>query len=191
MFANESRTKMMTICPQCGSKFSESIQFCDKCGYNLEKEKVLKEQKQTAPSNSHSPLNFKLQGQLQIISVIEIAFGIAGLVIGIMLSMLAPFIPDLIKSSPSENMVYTTGMLQFFQGLALFVGVFTLLFSALIIFFGYKLYKLENIGRFGTMIVACFALLMIPFGTVFGALTLYLLTKPDIMEIFKDRNKYF
>ena len=60
----------------------------------------------------------------------------------------------------------------------------------LTIYVGYKLYRLENIGRFGTMIVAAFALLMVPFGTVFGIIALVLMSKPETIELLRERNKY-
>lgn len=198
MFAhpNKSEIKMSTVCPQCGTRFSEPVQFCDKCGANLEKEKVLQEQKQRQVtdskfmSKSQNTANARLLGGIQIVSVIEIAIGLFGILTGIIMILLTPFVPDLIKSSPSQGVVYTNSILQFFAGLVLVVGVFTLVVSVLTIFIGYKLYRLESIGRLGSMIVASFALLAIPFGTVLGILALYLLTKPETMELFRERNKY-
>ena len=70
------------------------------------------------------------------------------------------------------------------------IAAFTLVASALIIFIGFKLYRLESVGRFGTLIIASVALLGVPFGTVFGILTLVLLTKSETMDIFRERNKY-
>lgn len=198
MFAhpNKNGIKMSTVCPQCGTRFSEPVQFCDKCGANLEKEQVLQEQKQK-PAFKSKPMNetqnnsnARLLGGIQIVSVVEIAIGILGILTGVIMVILTPFVPDLIKSSPSQGVVYTNSMLQFFAGLVLVIGVFTLVVSVLTIFIGYKLYRLESIGRLGSMIIAAFALLAIPFGTVLGILALYLLTKPETMELFKERNKY-
>ena len=206
MFANKSDVKMeknVTVCPQCGSQFSENVQFCDKCGFNIEKDKVINEQKRSfnpntttshsTPPAQFSALNNKYQGYVQIIAVIEVAAGLLGVFFAILLGAVAPFIPDFIKSSNAntENpYVYTQGMLDFFTVLVFVVAVIALIVSVLTIYVGYKLYRLENIGRFGTMIVAAFALLMVPFGTVFGIIALVLMSKPETIELLRERNKY-
>ncbi len=196
MFANKRGLKMLTVCPKCGSKFSETVQFCDKCGYNIEKDKALNEQKnsssvKTTDASAHA-LNNKLQGYIQIIAVIEVAFGLFGVVMSALLGIIAPFVPEMIKSSQSasEGVVYSDKMLQFFTVLLIVIAVMILVISALAVFVGYKLYHLENIGRFGTMIFASFALLMVPFGTIYGIISLVLLSKPETIELLRDRNKY-
>ena len=206
MFANKSGVKMeknVTVCPQCGSQFSENVQFCDKCGFNIEKDKVINEQKRSfspnttashsTPSRSSNALNNKYQGYIQIIAVIEVAAGLFSLFLAVLLGAVAPFIPDFIKSSNANSetpYVYTQGMLDFFTVLVFVVAVIVLIVSVLTIYVGYKLYHLENIGRFGSMIIASFALLMVPFGTAFGIISLVLLSKSETIELIRERNKY-
>ena len=196
MFANKRGLNMLTVCPKCGSRFSESVQFCDKCGYNIEKDQALHEQKKDSAvktaTTSPNALNNKLQGYIQIIAVIEVAIGLFGIVMSALLGIIAPFVPEMIKSSQtsSEGIVYTDKMLQFFTVLLIVIAVMLLVVSVLAVFVGYKLYHLENVGRFGTMIFASFALLMVPFGTVYGIISLVLLSRPDTIELLRDRNKY-
>lgn len=196
MFANKSGLKMKTVCPQCGSSYSESVQFCDKCGFNIQKDTLIQEQikKSTAasPNASKTVLNNKLQGYIQIIAVIEVAIGIFGLFTSIILGIASPFIPDMIKSSSttSDSVTYSTQMLQFFTIIGIILAVMILVISVLVIFIGYKLYRLENIGRFGSMIVAAFALLAVPFGTAYGIISLVLLSRPETIELLRERNKY-
>jgi len=196
MFANKSGLKMKTVCPQCGSSYSESVQFCDKCGFNIQKDSIIQEQKKsqtTASPNMNKTIpNNKLQGYIQIIAVIEVAFGLFGLFASIILGIVSPFIPEMIKSTPtsSDTVTYTNQMLQFFTIIGIVLAVMMLVISVLVIYIGYKLYRLENTGRFGSMIVAAFALLAVPFGTAFGIISLVLLSKPETIELLREKDKY-
>ena len=195
MFANKRGSNMESVCPQCGSKFSYSIQYCEKCGYNLEKDKALHEQAQKSSSNQVSSsyaLNNKYQGFIQIIAVIEVAFGLFATFIGLLLAIVAPFVPDIVKSSNtgSDAVQYSAQFLQFLSIMVFVLAVMILLVAGASIFFGYKLYRLENIGRFGSMVIASFALLGVPFGTIFGIISLVLLTRPETIVMFRERNRY-
>ena len=181
MFSTKGKTNMSVVCPKCGSKFDYQAQFCDKCGTNIAKMSAIKEQSNS--SFAKAPFNSKLAGQIQIISVIEITAGIVGLFVGIILGISAPFISDIIKSRSTDGITYTTNMLNFFMIIGLVLAVLIAVISVLTIFAGLKLYRLENIGRFSSMIIASFTLLMVPFGTVFGIISLYVLTKPETIEL--------
>lgn len=180
---------MVVVCPKCGSKFNYQAQFCEKCGANIEKQKVLNEQKINYSTKTKTGLNNNLQGQIQIISVIEIAFGLVGILTSIILGIVSPFIPEAITYSNTESITYSSSFLQFLVVLIATVAIITFIVSVLIVYVGYKLYKLENIGRLGTMIVSSLALLMVPFGTIYGIISLVLLTKPDAIELFNEKNK--
>ena len=171
------------------------IQFCEKCGYNLEKEKALNEQAHSSSSSqktSSYALNNKYQGFIQIIAVLEVAFGLFVTFVGVILALVSPFVPDLVKSSSTgpNAITYSDQTLQFFSILVFIIAVMILLVAGFSIYVGYKLYRLENIGRFGSMILACFALLGVPFGTIFGIISLVLLTRPETIEMFRERNRY-
>jgi len=188
MFATSSEKKMITVCSKCGSSFKEEVQFCDKCGSNIEKEKIIKEQTHNNQQLSTSQLNNKLQGQLQIIAVIEIAFGGFGMFLGLLMAIMAPFMPEIANTNPTET--YSAQMLDFFTVLVGTLAGIILIVSASAVFVGYKLYRLENVGRFGTLIFASLSLIMIPFGTVYGVICFYLLSKPETIELLRNRNQY-
>lgn len=179
---------MQTVCPKCGSKFNYDVQFCDKCGANLEKVKSLNEQKNTLNNSSVTPNN-KYQGYVQIIAVIEITFGLVGLVAGLLVVMISPFIKDIILSSPNaeQTVTYSNGMYQLFTGLLIFIAIIILLVSVSCIYFGYKLYNLESKGRFGSMIIASLSLLAIPFGTVFGIIALVILNRSEAIQLLSHK----
>ena len=187
LFATKKDGNMQTVCPTCGSKFDYDVQFCDKCGANLEKKRLINEQKKENVNSTAKSLNTNYQGYLQIISALEIAFGIFGVVSGLLIALIAPFLKDIITSSPNQTVIYTSGMYQFFTVLLLFIGVLVLIVSGCAIYFGYKLYRLENSGRFGTMILSCFALLAFPFGTVFGIISLILLNRPETIQLLQTK----
>ena len=191
MFSTSSDSKMvdgLSVCPKCGSKFNYQAQFCEKCGANIEKQKVLNEQKNDYSANTKSGLSNNLQGQIQIISVIEIAFGLVGILASIVIGIISPFMPDAIKYSNTESITYSNQFLQFLVVIMATLAVIMFIVSSAIVFVGYKLYKLENIGRLGSMVVSALSLLMVPFGTIFGIISLVLLTKPETIEMFKEKN---
>ncbi|MFW9928924.1 MAG: hypothetical protein ACFFD1_06010 [Candidatus Thorarchaeota archaeon] len=187
---SKSDIKMQTACPNCGATFDYPVQFCDKCGTNVEKERLLNEQVKKVTPTSGRTLNNKLQGYIQVIAVIEIAIGLLALILGSIMALISPFIKDIILSSNTEHNMYSEPMFTFFSGFLLFIGILIVVIAILAIYFGYKLYKLENTGRFGTMIIASLTLLAVPFGTVYGVLSLILLNRPDTIELIRERNKY-
>ena len=193
MFATKSNKNILTVCPVCGSKYSDSLKFCEKCGANLEKEKALKEQMTTFKNTTYEPLNSKYQGYIQVIAVMEVTVGVIALLIGFLLGVISPYITDLISTSSSGSnagTVNSASVVRLMEMVFLTIGVSSIIFGVFAIYFGYKLYKLENVGRFGTLVVSSLLLIFIPFGTIFGIISLVLMSRPETIDLIRERNRY-
>lgn len=190
MFTNVQKKSVLFTCQNCGAKYKEQIEFCEECGKNRMELESLHKKKNTIVNGTNIALNNKLQGQIQIIAVIEIAFGIIGLLIGLLFLIIAPFMDEIVRVSSLESGEPILMYQDFFMLMFLLLGSFFVIFSVLGIFSGIKLYNLQNNGRFGTMIIACLMLVIVPFGTVFAIISLVLLSKPETIELMRERNKY-
>ena len=190
MFASQSsENKMSSVCSNCGTAIDRGDQFCDKCGFNLEKDRVLNTQKQSHPVTPEMTLNSQLQGYIQLISVFEIVIGFIALFIGVLLIVISPGLSSLIITS-SEGSPNFFGSTRFFETIFIFTGSAILAFAAIALYSGFSLYNLKNSGRFGTLAVSCLMLILVPFGTIFGIISLLVLSKPETIELLRERNRY-
>ena len=192
MYSSVKGTTNMTFaCSNCGTVFKDKVEYCEKCGTNLMKEEILNKQKSQSSTKNPSELNNKLQGQIQILAVIEIAFGIMGIFAGLITAFLSNFIVDIINTGNIESGATLPANFPTFINIILITsGIFILVFSSVAIFFGIKLYNLQHNGRFGTMVIASLLLVMVPFGTIFGVISLVLLNDPKTIQLIRDRNNY-
>lgn len=160
-------------CPNCGELAKPNEFFCQSCG--------------TALTRPDRPRTKEIRGYIQIIGVVEIVFGIVGLLFAAFFGVFAAFIPALM----TEGVFDTTDSALASETVATFLAVFIgfiaiifVIFSLAAILSGIKLIQYRNSGRIGTMIIAAFSLFVIPVGTIFGVAALYILTKPEVEPLF-------
>ena len=120
---------MSTVCPNCGTKFDYQAQFCDKCGVNIEKERLLSEQKKQSVFPSSNVLNNKLQGYVQIVSVLEIAIGLMAFFMALLMALISPFMKEIILSSNNDNVTYSNSMTQFITSILLVMALILFIIS--------------------------------------------------------------
>lgn len=72
----------------------------------------------------------------------------------------------------------------FITTVLIFVAVMMLCYGMASVFFGTRLLQRKNSARIGTMITASLNLFWLPFGTLYGIAALYLLTRPDVEQMF-------
>lgn len=123
-------------------------------------------------------------GYIQITSVVEIAIGILISILGLIILIFGFMASE--DTFKSEYSQYFVKYIQIIIGL---IGVLLILFGFISVYFGMKLFQLKQIGRIGTMLVAALQLIFIPFGTIFGITSLYLLTRPNTIEIFRKKKQ--
>ena len=165
-----------SLCSSCGSIVKQHSKFCQECGQEL-----TDQVKSTLTAVSKTDA---ATGYVQIISVIEIAFGLLFLVIGFIIVLFGAFVTDdTFKNELSHLFV------EYIQIVVIIIGLLIFIFGFLSVFFGFKLFQLQQLGRIGTMVICAINLINIPFGTIFGVLSLYVLVKPETIELFRKHEK--
>ena len=165
------------ICPSCNAKVKRGAQFCQECGIELR-------ESQSKRILTEVTKEDEFVGYIQIISVVEIALGILIVLMGLLI-----FIFGLIASEEAFKTEYAQYFVNYLQIILIILGFLLICFGFLSIYFGMKLFQLKQIGRIGTMLVGALFLIFVPFGTIFGVFSLYLLIKPEIVEIFREKSK--
>lgn len=162
-------------CPNCGEVAKPNEFFCQSCG--------------TALTSPQRPRTKEIRGYIQIIGVVEIVFGIVGLLVSALFGFFAAFIPALMAEgvfdSPEADSALTSQTITTFLAVFIaFIAIVFVVFSIAAILSGIKLMQYKNSGRIGTMIIGAFSLFVIPVGTIFGVAALYILTKPEVEPLF-------
>jgi hypothetical protein len=160
-------------CPNCGELAKPNEFFCQSCG--------------TALTRPDRPRTKEIRGYIQIIGVVEIVFGIVGLLASAFLGFFAAFIPALMAEGvfdTSESALTSQTITTFLAVFIAFIAIVFLIFSLAAILSGIKVMQYKNSGRIGTMIIGAFSLFLIPVGTIFGVAALYILTKPEVEPLF-------
>lgn len=170
-------------CPACGAIVKPDYEFCSECGTRARTQPSSRGLSQGGPSYTanHSSAYSNARGHVQIIGVVEIAFGILGIIGGGFLGLFALLIPNLEFESTDPSPEGTATML--FLVMIFLAGVLFLVGVAHVIF-GIGLVRYKNWGRVGTMVIAALNLINIPVGTAFGIGALYVLTQPAVEELF-------
>ncbi|MHA1971343.1 MAG: zinc-ribbon domain-containing protein [Candidatus Hodarchaeales archaeon] len=156
-------------CPKCGNEIKKGDNFCPSCGYELKNKK-----KMYQPSITRKLAEYR--SYIQILGVIEIAFGIFAVLI-VPLMLLFFFIMPVPE-------IAGISYLSFLPFLLILVSLIVLPYGIFSINFGRKLLSYKESGRTGTMIIGALNLIFIPFGTVFGIAALYILTRPEVEPLF-------
>ncbi|MFW9992061.1 MAG: hypothetical protein ACFFD4_08355 [Candidatus Odinarchaeota archaeon] len=165
-------------CPACGYNVKLGENFCQSCGAALKK-KPLDE-----PINYYKPVN-NYKGQIQLIGIVEIILGIPALLGGLLISLVSSIVPFLILQYAPEY-----GDMAGFAGfVVLAVGLLLFLFGLAQVVSGIKLLQHKNSGRIGTMIIGALKLFSFPIGTIFGLFALYVLTRPEVEELFSNKSR--
>ncbi|MHA2370987.1 MAG: hypothetical protein ACXADX_19400 [Candidatus Hodarchaeales archaeon] len=181
-----------TFCPNCGTVFFPGDEFCSSCG-----DRIPKTPSPPAPAPRYEPAIVsaaqiaEYRSYIQIIGIVEIVGGVLALIGGLFLGLFAIFIPDIMSSTPESPT--TTGpesttmdfpaeefvMIMFFM-----LAVLLFIYAGASIAFGKQLLEYRKSGRTGTMIIGAISLINIPLGTIFGIAALYILSKPEVEELF-------
>ena len=163
------------ICPSCNSKIKKGSSFCHECGYDLKINQTKNNLIEVSKQDEYI-------GYIQITSVIEIAIGILISILGLII-----LIFGFIASGATFRSEYSQYFVNYLQIIISLIGVLLILFGLAAIYFGVKLFQLTQIGRIGTLLIASLLLIFIPFGTIFGIFSLYLLIQPKTIEIFRKK----
>lgn len=165
------------ICPSCNARVKRGAQFCQECGTELN-------EIQSKRMLTEVTKQDEFIGYIQITSVVEIALGILIAILGFLL-----LIFSLIASEDAFRTEYAQYFVNYLKIVLVIIGILMIILGAIAIYFGTKMFQLNQIGRIGTMLVSALFLIFIPFGTIFGVFALYLLIKPQTIEIFRIKSK--
>jgi len=125
------------------------------------------------------------RGYIQILGYVEMVFGVLSLVIGLLVLIIAVFIPILILQDVETDA--SAEVVAIFFGIFIFiVAVLFLIFGIAQIVYGRRLLQYRSSGRMGTIIIGVLHLFDIPLGTAFGIAALYILTRPETIDLFED-----
>ncbi len=172
-----------TYCPNCGALYFPEDQFCSKCGALVNSTSSTEEITQSKPKTLDSTRIQEYKSYIQIIGIVEIVFGVLGLVVGGFAIILAGFFSSIIEGdevdTPNESEVA-----DFVTAMIFLAAILIILFGIVAIISGKKLMEYQKSGRIGTMLIGALSLLNIPIGTIFGVFVLYILTRPEVEELF-------
>ncbi|MFW9779806.1 MAG: hypothetical protein ACFFE8_13205 [Candidatus Heimdallarchaeota archaeon] len=171
-------------CTKCGSSVGAEDFFCQACGTELAVRK---------PGNVYVPKPSRQEtyrGYIQILGVVEIVFGVFALLIGMALLALAPLFNVLLRSGlieEPETQVILMKIAPFLAVILFGVALVCLVYAFASIISGKRLMKYENSGRIGTMVIGALNLINLPFGTIFGIAALYLLSQPEVEQLYTQK----
>ena len=168
-------------CSKCGSVVGSEDMFCASCGAELAARKA-----STYVAGSSRLESFR--GYIQIIGVVEIVFGVFALFIGLLLTFLAPLLYYLIQYEAVEiefeNPTLIPQIAPIISVLLFGIALVCLVYAFVSILSGKRLLQYKNSGRIGTMVIGALNLFNFPFGTVFGLAALYVLSQPEVEQLY-------
>jgi hypothetical protein len=173
-------------CSKCGSVVSSEDVFCASCGAELTVRKAGSYVAESSRLNS-------FRGYIQIIAIVEIVFGVFALLIGLLLACISPLIYYVLSTEAIdframdvevENPALLHKILPFVSVLIFIIALVILLYAFVSIISGKRLLQYENSGRIGTMVIAVLNLFNFPFGTIFGIAALYVLSQPEVEQLY-------
>ncbi|MHA2365290.1 MAG: zinc-ribbon domain-containing protein [Candidatus Hodarchaeales archaeon] len=182
----------LKVCPNCGDYVKPDELFCQSCGTALSKSTTASTQQGHSTTSYHpsSPTSVtqksieEAKSYIQIIGTIEIVFGILAIFIGLLMGLIAFFVPALILTDSSTG-TEDQEIVAAFLFILLFVFAILFLIHGIIqIYFGNALMKYKKSGRTVTMINGAIHLVNMPIGTAFGVFALFVLTKPEVEQLF-------
>ena len=192
MYSNKSTDKQFDYqsasryCSKCGSVVGSEDMFCASCGAELT---VRKTGSYVAESSRLS----SFRGYIQILGIVEIVFGIFALLIGLVLVCIVPLIHYVLRTEAIdfrsmdveiENPALLNRILPFISVFIFILALVFLIYAFASIISGKRLLHYENSGRIGTMVIAALNLFNFPFGTIFGIAALYVLSQPEVEQLY-------
>lgn len=125
----------------------------------------------------------KMKKHVTIVAAIRIAFSTLGLLGIIFILTVFGFVMDFIpvEELPKQVLPLIKGIFSFLMISAAFV-------STLGIIAGIGLLTYKSWGRILTLVVSAFSLLNIPFGTLLGAYSFWVLLEDDTVKLFKEQS---
>lgn len=170
----------MYSCPNCGASVTSNDLFCQTCGLDLTKIQPPQFTKASDQTNEY-------RGYIQILGYVEMVFGVLSLIIGVFATIIAVFVPILmLQGIAADDLGSSTEIIAVFVGVIVFiVALLFLIFGIAQIVYGRRLLQHKSSGRTGTMVIGALHLFDIPFGTAFGAAALYILSRPEAIDLFE------
>ena len=174
-------------CSKCGAVVGSEDLFCASCGAELAARKP-----RSYDVVESSRLN-SYRGYIQMIGVVEIVFGIFALLIGLALTCIVPLIYYLLSSEAIDfnamdveidNPVLFHKLLPFVSVVVFIIALVFFVYAFVSIISGKRLLQYQNSGRIGTMVIAALNLLNFPFGTIFAVAALYVLSRPEVEQLY-------
>jgi len=184
-----SRTNLYP-CSNCGYQVKPGENFCQSCGIKLSSSRGEEQVKnnvyyQEEPVKASIPRGESInsyKGYVQVIGAFTLVFGLLPLIGGLLITLVSFAAPFLVRRfAPEYSDIAIFGAVLIFA-----VGLLVLLIGTVYITSAVKLMQFKNSGRIGTLIIAVISLFEFPFGTLFGAAALYVLTRPEAEQLFNE-----
>ncbi|MFW9990798.1 MAG: zinc ribbon domain-containing protein [Candidatus Odinarchaeota archaeon] len=170
----------MKVCPQCGYYAKPDERYCHHCGTEL----IFADETRQGVVDTY-------RGYVQIIGIVEIVLGFFDLVIGVIIALITALVTVLITNGEidmgdmGDVPPVDANLIAGFIGVLLgFIALLFVIIAIVSIVSGIKLLQYKKSGRMGTMLIGAISLLNVPIGTAFGIGALYILTKPEVEQMF-------
>jgi exosortase/archaeosortase len=118
-----------------------------------------------------------------------IVFGVFALLIGLLLAAVVPLLFYLIRSDVLEfdtDMSMLLRIAPFISVILFVIALLFLLYAFVSILSGKRLLQYNNSGRVGSMVIGSLNLLNFPFGTIFCIASLYILSQPEVVQLYSN-----
>ena len=175
-------------CKNCGSLIDSdaSAKYCSECGFAFSTSPGSNDNFvnhsincNSSPISSTEYRTSQLKGHVQIIGIFE-------LIIGAFL-LLGSFVLIGVRSLVLNNAHHIEGAsiseINVGMSVLLILGLFLALFSLFVLLSGIGLLKNKKWSRVTSMIVGALAISSFPLGTIFGAFSLYYLSRPEMSAV--------
>ncbi|OLS24929.1 MAG: hypothetical protein HeimC3_18050 [Candidatus Heimdallarchaeota archaeon LC_3] len=170
----------------CGSLLDDDAKYCFRCGITVEYESPAKKLASFDFSSKDTSKKYNdYRSYIQVIAVLEIAFGILAFIGSTVIWFLVANLPEIMPHIGEVDPEF----LQFWplaRNILVLVAFGLTIYGILSIIFGVSLYKFKSFGRIGTMVNAALGILNVPIGTIFGVTALYVLTRPETEVLFAN-----
>jgi hypothetical protein len=125
-----------------------------------------------------------MEQHVKIVGVLHIVFGALGVLIGVVVFAVMGGVAGLIQMDGDEDAAQVAPFLGVIGGI---VFAFLLVLSVPGIIAGVGLLYFQSWARILTIVLSILDLLNIPFGTVLGIYSLWVLFKPEATRLFEQR----
>lgn len=173
-------------CSNCGGLLDEDSKFCSHCGMAAKNDKISKKMISKEFSVTNADQNYSsYRGNIQIIAILEIAFGLLVLFISAILGFILLNIPKFANVVDIHDPTFWD-IWPFASKFLWLMFIIVIVYGILNVLVGVSLYRFNTFGRIGTMINGALSIFNVPFGTLFGIASIYLLTRPEADVVFNS-----